>query len=174
MAKKPKTAVEPDTAKPLSEVVSEVVQPPKRPFGRPSKYDPSMLEEMRKVAIDGASKAEMALTIGISRETFNNWEHSNPTFRDAVKECELLSQIWWERHGRKGMTGENKDFNSTAFIFQVKNRFRGDYMDTSRTEVTGKDGGALQIEAKVVDVEDLDDDQLALLEAAILTMKEQD
>jgi len=173
MAKKPKTTVEPDTAKPLSEVVSEVVQAPKRPFGRPSKYDPSMLEEMKKVAIDGASKAEMALTIGISRETFNNWEHSNPIFRDAVKECELLSQIWWERHGRKGMTGENPDFNSTAFIFQVKNRFRGDYMDTSRTEVTGKDGGALQIEAKVVDVEDLDDDQLALLEAALLTMKEQ-
>ena len=71
------------------------------------------------------------------------------------------------------MTGENPDFNSTAFIFQVKNRFRSDYMDTSRTEVTGKDGGALQIEAKVVDVEDLDDEQLALLEAALLTMKEQ-
>jgi DNA-binding XRE family transcriptional regulator len=166
MAKKPKTTIDPVLEAPQE-------QPVKRPFGRPSKYDPSMLEDMKKVAKDGASKAEMALTIGISRETFNNWEHSNPIFRDAVKECELLSQIWWERHGRKGMTGENPDFNSTAFIFQVKNRFRGDYMDTSRTEVTGKDGGALQIEAKVVDVEDLDDEQLALLEAALLTMKEQ-
>jgi DNA-binding XRE family transcriptional regulator len=167
MAKKPKTTVDP-----VQEAPQE--QPVKRTFGRPTKYDPSMLEEMKRVAKDGASKAEMALTIGISRETFNNWEHSNPTFLDAVKECELLSQIWWERHGRKGMTGENPDFNSTAFIFQVKNRFRGDYMDTSRTEVTGKDGGAVQIEAKVVDVEHLDDDQLALLEAAILTMKDQD
>jgi len=166
MAKKPKTTIDPVLEAPQE-------QPVKRPFGRPSKYDPSMLEDMKKVAKDGASKAEMALTIGISRETFNNWEHSNPIFRDAVKECELLSQIWWERHGRKGMTGENPDFNSTAFIFQVKNRFRGDYMDTSRTEVTGKDGGALQIEAKVVDVDDLDDEQLALLEAALLTMKEQ-
>ena len=173
MAKKPKAPVEPDTAKPLGQVVSEVVQPPKRPFGRPTKYDPSMLEAMRLVAEDGASKAEMALTIGISRETFNNWEHSNPEFRDAVKECELLSQIWWEKHGRKGMTGENPDFNSTAFIFQVKNRFRNDYMETNRTEVTGRDGGPVQIEAKVVDVDDLDDDQLALLEAALLTMKEQ-
>lgn len=70
------------------------------------------------------------------------------------------------------MTGENKDFNSTAFIFQMKNRFRGDYMDTSRTEITGRDGGAVQIEAKVVDVEDLDDEQLALLEAALLTAKD--
>jgi len=174
MAKKPKAPVEPDTAKPLSEVVGEVVQAPKRTFGRPSKYDPSMLEDMKKVAIDGASKAEMALTIGISRETFNNWEHSNPIFRDAVKECELLSQIWWERHGRKGMTGENPDFNSTAFIFQVKNRFRSDYMDTSRTEVTGKDGGPVQMEAKVVDVDNLDDEQIALLEAALLSAKGND
>jgi DNA-binding XRE family transcriptional regulator len=174
MAKKPKAPVEPDTAKPLSEVVGEVVQAPKRTFGRPSKYDPLMLEDMKKVAIDGASKAEMALTIGISRETFNNWEHSNPIFRDAVKECELLSQIWWERHGRKGMTGENPDFNSTAFIFQVKNRFRSDYMDTSRTEVTGKDGGPVQMEAKVVDVDNLDDEQIALLEAALLSAKGND
>jgi DNA-binding XRE family transcriptional regulator len=174
MAKKPKAPVEPETAKPLSEVVGEVVQAPKRTFGRPSKYDPSMLEDMKKVAIDGASKAEMALTIGISRETFNNWEHSNPIFRDAVKECELLSQIWWERHGRKGMTGENPDFNSTAFIFQVKNRFRSDYMDTSRTEVTGKDGGPVQMEAKVVDVDNLDDEQIALLEAALLSAKGND
>ena len=167
MAKKPKTTIDPVLEAPQE-------QPVKRPFGRPSKYDPSMLEEMRKVAIDGASKAEMALTIGISRETFNNWEHSNPIFRDAVKECELLSQIWWERHGRKGMTGENPDFNSTAFIFQVKNRFRSDYMDTSRTEVTGKDGGPVQMEAKVVDVDNLDDEQIALLEAALLSAKGND
>jgi DNA-binding XRE family transcriptional regulator len=166
MAKKPKTVTKPATEAPTE-------QPVRRPFGRPTKYVPSMLEDMKKVAEDGASKAEMALTIGISRETFNNWEHSNPEFRDAVKECELLSQIWWEKNGRIGMTGENPNFNATAFIFQVKNRFRNDYMDTSRTEVTGKDGGAVQIEAKVVDVDDLDDDQLALLEAALLTMKEQ-
>jgi hypothetical protein len=69
------------------------------------------------------------------------------------------------------MTGENPNFNSTAFIFQVKNRFRSDYMDTSRTEVTGKDGGPVQMEAKVVDVDAFDEDQLAVLEAALLSAK---
>lgn len=165
MAKKPKSAPEP-----IADAPKE--QPKRRPFGRPTKYDPSMLEDMKKVATNGASKAEMALTIGISRETFNNWEHSNPEFRDAVKECELLSQIWWEKHGRDGMTGDNPNFNATAFIFQVKNRFRGDYMDTSRTEITGKDGGAVQVEAKVVDVDAFDEEQLEILEAALLAAKD--
>jgi hypothetical protein len=56
----------------------------------------------------------------------------------------------------------------------VKNRFRSDYMDTSRTEVTGKDGGPVQMEAKVVDVDHLDDEQIALLEAALLSAKGKD
>jgi len=166
MAKTPKTKSKPVQAAPTE-------QPVRRPFGRPSKYDPSMLKPMKVVAEDGASKAEMALTIGISRETFNNWEHSNPEFRDAVKECELLSQIWWEKHGRKGMTGENPGFNSTAFIFQVKNRFRNDYMETSRTEVTGKDGGPVEIEAKTINPDALDDEELAILETALMGMKDQ-
>lgn len=165
MAKKPKTTIEPVLEAPKE-------QPVKRPVGRPTKYDPAMLPVMIELAKDGASKAELTLAIGINRDTFHEWTRSNPDFSEAVKVCELHAQIWWEKHGRKGMTGENKDFNSTAFIFQMKNRFRGDYMDTSRTEVTGKDGGAVQIEAKVVDVEDLDDEQLALLEAALLTAKD--
>ena len=70
------------------------------------------------------------------------------------------------------MTGENPNFNSTAFIFQVKNRFRGDYMDTSRTEVTGKDGGPVQMEAKVVEIDAFDEEQLAVLEAALLAAKD--
>ena len=70
------------------------------------------------------------------------------------------------------MTGENPNFNSTAFIFQVKNRFRSDYMDTNRTEVTGKDGGPVQMEAKVVDVDAFDEDQLEILEAALLAAKD--
>ena len=71
------------------------------------------------------------------------------------------------------MTGENPNFNSTAFIFQVKNRFRGDYMETSRTEVTGKDGGPVEIEAKTINPDALDDEELAILELALMGMKDQ-
>ena len=135
--------------------------------GRPSKYHPSMLPKMIAVAKKGASKAEMALEIGISRETFNNWEHSNPEFRDAVKQAELHAQIWWEQLGRSGAKGEQQGFNATAFIFQMKNRFRADYMDVQRAEVTGKDGGPIQTEAVVVDSSTLSPETRAALRAAL-------
>jgi hypothetical protein len=174
MAKKPKAPVEPDTANPIGKTVSAIVADIKRPVGRPTKYDPAMLPIMEELAKQGASKAELTLAIGINRDTFHEWTRSNPEFSEAVKKCELHAQVWWEAHGRDGMTGKNPHFNATAFIFQVKNRFRGDYMDTSRTEVTGKDGGPVQMEAKVVDVDHLDDEQIALLEAALLSAKGKD
>ena len=165
MAKKPKTTIDP-----VQEAPKE--QPMKRPVGRPTKFDPNKIPELLEAAKNGASKAKLAVILGIHRDTLYDWTRSNPEFSDIVKQCEVLSQVWWEDQGMMGMTGVNPEFNATAFIFQVKNRFRGDYMDTSRTEITGKDGGAVQIEAKVVDVEDLDDEQLALLEAALLTAKD--
>ena len=164
MAKKPKTTTEPATEAPAE-------QPVKRPVGRPTKYDPAMLTIMEMLAKEGASKAELTLAIGINRDTFHEWTRSNPEFSEAVKRCELHAQVWWEAHGRKGMTGQNPNFNATAFIFQMKNRFRGDYMDTNRTEVTGKDGGPVQMEAKVVDVDAFDEEQLEILEAALLAAK---
>jgi len=167
MAKKPKEPVEPATEAPIE-------QPVKRPVGRPTKFDPSKIPEMLEAAKNGASKAKLAVILGIHRDTFHDWTRSNLEFSDIVKECEVLSQVWWEEQGMMGMTGVNPEFNATAFIFQVKNRFRSDYMDTSRTEVTGKDGGPVQMEAKVVDVDNLDDEQIALLEAALLSAKGND
>lgn len=166
MAKKPKPAPITDEAAPEKEQIT------KRVFGRPTKYRPEMLDVMRALAEDGASKAELAVALGINRDTFDEWRRNNPDFSEAVKECELLAQVWWEQQGKNGMTGKNPNFNATAFIFQVKNRFRNDYMDTQRTEVTGKDGGPVQLEAKVVEVDDFDEDQLAVLEAALLAAKD--
>jgi hypothetical protein len=66
-----------------------------------------------------------------------------------------------------GATGEIPGFNSTAFIFQVKNRFREDYRDVQRAEVTGKDGGPIQTEAVVVDSSQLSPETRAALRAAL-------
>ena len=44
-------------------------------------------------------------------------------------------------------------------------RFREDYTETQRTEITGADGGAVQIETKKIDPRDLTQEQRdALLE----------
>ena len=53
----------------------------------------------------------------------------HPEFRDAIKEAELISQVWWEELGVMGTMGEISRFSATGYIFQMKNRFPEDYGD---------------------------------------------
>lgn len=117
--------------------------------GRPSKYDPSMHEVIIALGQDGAGRAEMAVAIGISRETWNDWtspksERFNPEFSDAVKKALSASQSWWERRGREA-TFDSKDFSATSYIFQMKNRFREDWSDRTVNEHVGKDDGPIDV-----------------------------
>ena len=42
-----------------------------------------------------------------------------------MKRARELALAWWEDAGQEGI--KTKDFNSTAYIFQMTNRFREDY-----------------------------------------------
>lgn len=124
---------------------------PKQPFaelpaaievakrGRPSEYDPEYCEFVIDMGREGKSKAQMAAGLGISRQCMNEWEKQHKDFGDAVKAAQDLALAWWETAGQMNMIRQG--FNATAFIFQMKNRFRADYRDA--TEVTGKDGADL-------------------------------
>lgn len=101
--------------------------------GRPSKYDPAFCEQVIDLGREGASKAEMSYALGVARSTFDLWEHEHPAFSEAVKEAVSLAQGWWEQKGRKAVFGGIPNFNATAFIFTMKNRFPSDWKD--KTEV---------------------------------------
>ena len=106
------------------------------PAGRPTKYTPQMCEDLIEAGKQGMGKAEMAAHIGIHRDTLNDWGKNNPEFSAALKEAVSQSQAWWERKGREGATGEVDGFNSTAWIFNMKNRFREDWRDKHEVEAT--------------------------------------
>jgi hypothetical protein len=146
---------------------------PKPKMGRPTKYDPSwMLDKIVEVGERGGSNAEMALELGISKDTFHEWVKKNPDFSEAVNRGELESQIWWETKGRAGMVGTLQGFNSTAFIFQMKNRFREDYRDVHRAEVTGANGGPIKTEGTIIDSAQLSAEHRAALRAVIEASRE--
>lgn len=105
--------------------------------GRPTKYKPEMCETVIECGKEGMSKCEMALQLGIRYSTFNAWEHEKPEFSEAVKEAERFSQAWWERVGRLATIGQVDGFNSTAFIFNMKNRFKEDWRDKHEVEQSG-------------------------------------
>lgn len=99
----------------------------KRGRGRPSKYLAEMCETVLDLGEAGKSKAQIARSLGVSRQTVDVWKEEHPEFRDALKEAHDRAQAWWEDKGQDGLTADK--FNAVLFIFQMKNRFRDDYRD---------------------------------------------
>lgn len=105
-------------------------------MARPTDYKPEYCDKVIELGREGASKAEMAHALGASRQTLDNWAAAHPEFLDAVKEATELSQGWWESQGRKATFGAMPGFNATSYIFNMKNRFPGDWKDKTEQDVT--------------------------------------
>lgn len=144
----------------------------KHPGGRPTKYHLSMLPIIEELASQGASKVEIAVELGITRATLYNWMQDSPEFLDIMQKADQSAQAWWEKTGRQATFGAFPAFNSAAYIFQMKNRFRKDWQDIKTTELTGANGGAIEVIARAVEVDHLDDDQLDVLEQALIEFKD--
>ena len=113
-------------------------------LGRPTLYDEYYCELVLDMGAEGKSKAQIAALLGISRQCMNEWEKKHTEFGDALKASQDLALAWWETAGQTNMTRQG--FNATAFIFQMKNRFRAEYRDVQSLEHTGKDGEAIKVE----------------------------
>ena len=125
----------------------------KKKVGRPTKYDPKMCKTVIECGKEGMSKCEMALELDIAYSNFDRWQNEIPEFQEAIKEAMKHSQAWWERKGRTATFGGIDGFNATSYIFNMKNRFRADWNDTVKNELSGPDGGAIiqKIERVIVD-----------------------
>lgn len=55
------------------------------PTGRPTKYDKSIPELVYWMARCGLTDKEMAVELGITEKTFNNWKHAHPEFLQSLK-----------------------------------------------------------------------------------------
>ena len=123
---------------------------PRKPVGRPTKYDPAFCDQVVAMGNEGKSKAEMAAELGVAYSNFDTWQKVYPEFQEAVKEAIRASQAWWEKQGRLATFGKIKGFNATSYIFQMKNRFRADWRDSQAHELSGPDGAPIQAEIRVV------------------------
>ena len=112
-----------------------------KPIGRPSEYVPEYCDQVREFMGRGYSLTAFAGAIGKSRECVYHWEQTIPAFSDAVKAARAMRVIALER-GLFSAEGAQV----TAHIFALKNACRAEWMEVSRTEVTGKDGGPVEVE----------------------------
>ena len=145
---------------------------PKRGRGRPTKYDPSwMCDAVIEVGRLGGSKDKMAATIGVHIDTIYEWVEKHPEFSEAIKEATQLSKVWWENCGQVSAIGMVEGFNSTAWIFNMKNRFPETYRDVKVTELNT--GGAPLIDARSITISarDLDEDARENLKMALIAAR---
>lgn len=109
--------------------------------GPDSKYLPIMCQQIMEVAQEGGHIAAMRAKLGyISKDTFYRWQEEYPEFKEAVEASKLISQVYYEKIGLLGATGQIKDFNATTYALIMNNKFKDEYSrgtgGGSHTEIT--------------------------------------
>jgi hypothetical protein len=103
--------------------------------GRPTDYKPEYCQMLIDHMAEGFSFESFAGLIGVTRSTIYEWVSAQPEFSDAKQRGFEASRLTWEKIGStiaKSGTG-----NATAFIFNMKNRFREDWNDKQTIEHQG-------------------------------------
>ena len=118
---------------------------PKRPVGRPSKYEPKFADMVLEDMAAGYSLTAFAGLIGVSRSTINEWIDSQPAFSEAVSRGKAMRLRDWETVAIKMRTNGGGPGGATITIFGLKNMGGDEWVDLTKREVTGKDGEPLQV-----------------------------
>lgn len=109
--------------------------------GRPSKYDPSYCETVIELGKQGKSQVQIACALDVDPKSLRDWAAAHEEFSLALSRAKAEEQNWWENAGQIGMISDK--FNAAVWKKSVEARFRDDY--TERKELTGAEGGALQV-----------------------------
>jgi len=105
--------------------------------GRPTDYKEEYCELVIQHMAKGFSFESFAGKVGVSKQTLYDWAERFPAFLDSKNAAFEQSRLFWERVGIELATGQNTDANPTAWIFNMKNRFREDWNDKQTIQHEG-------------------------------------
>jgi len=106
--------------------------------GRPSLYQPEFCERVIELGKQGKTPLQMAVDLGVARTTMLGWVEDYPEFSTALTRARELSQDWWESVGQSGLM--TPGFNANLYNKIISCRFREDYTEKTKAEITGADG----------------------------------
>lgn len=118
----------------------------RRPVGRPTKYEPRFCEMLLEDMAKGYSMTAFAGLIGVSRDTLTAWAAEHPEFSLAVTRGKALRLRDWETVALDMRRNGGGPGGATITVFGLKNMGGEEWSDTQRHELTGKDGGAIEID----------------------------
>jgi hypothetical protein len=114
-------------------------------MARPSEYDPAYCDQVIEYGARGKSLTWMAAELGVCKQTVHNWMKQFPEFLDAMTRAQALAQQWWEDAGQNALL--TPGFNSSVWSRSMAARFPDDWREKTSTELTGANGGPVQITA---------------------------
>jgi len=115
----------------------------------------------------GYTHAQMAAALNISLSTFYEWTRENsPIFRaefkDAVEVANTAAEAFWTAHLNRATEGapastftkkmgngeeveRERQYNANLVMFQMRNRFGKQWTEKNHTEISGPDGGPIEV-----------------------------
>ncbi len=123
----------PKSEKPIS---SEPI-PESRKVGRPTIYKPEYCQLLIDHMKSGLSFECFGAAAGVSRDAVYRWANDIPEFAEAKRQAKDEGRLFWERKGVEGLIGNRENvFNSTVWIFNMKNRFPQEWRDNKEVNLT--------------------------------------
>lgn len=148
----------------------------KKKIGRPSKYKVAYNEQAYKLCLLGATDKDLADFFGVCEDTINEWKKKKAGFSESLKgakkeaDAKVVKSLYQRACGYEHsdihfssyegdvtQTPHIKYYapDTTACIFWLKNRDKENWKDRLSQELSGPDGGPLEI--KIVDYAKIDD-----------------
>ena len=148
----------------------------KKKTGRPSKYKAAYNKQAHKLCLLGATDKELADFFEVSESTLNLWKLKKRGFSESLKEAKeeadakVVKSLYQRARGYEHeathfsayegdvtATTYTKHYapDTTACIFWLKNRDKDNWKDRLSQELTGADGGPIQI--TIIDFAKIDD-----------------
>lgn len=136
-------------------------------MARPTKYKAEFAEQARKYCLLGAIDKDLAVFFEVDELTINRWKDAHPEFCKALKEgkdeadAKVADRLFnralgyshpedkiFNNNGTPMVVPTTKHYppDTTACIFWLKNRQKEQWRDKQETELTGKDGGPIEVE----------------------------
>lgn len=104
-------------------------------------YQENMCEQVIALGSEGKSEVQIAAALGVARTTMRSWAENFPIFSSALARARDLSQVWWENQAQDGL--KDKSFNAALWMKCVASRFRDEYGERVKQEITGANGAPL-------------------------------
>lgn len=151
---------------------------PKR-IGRPPIFTQELADKILDLMVEGKDMQEICKMPGMpSRSTVLRWQNQNPAFdAQCVRAREALAEFELQKLKELADGCTEANVNSTRvklnhFQWRVMKIAPRVYGDRVQTEITGANGGPLQVQAVTIDATKLEPEHREALKQALLAAKQ--